>query len=735
MSAFFASLSVVLLYFIILLVMRDAGFGIRDSTLRTPHYALIIPAITGSFLFAFSNPLWFYSVVAEVYTLQQVLTSGVLLLSLRWIQRSQLANFRIIENSQVPILIAYSFGISLANHGTSVLLAPALLFVAFSTPYSAFRMKNISFCIFHFALSLTLYLFLPIRSAQDPFLDWGDPETPSRFWWVLSAQEFQQQMVSLKYSVAGGIVGAIPSFRQALHELPLQYGKMILDDFTIFGLLLSFLGVFWLGRNNWRVLVFTGLIFFINLLYGFLFGADLELEAYLLTSHLVFAIWVGCGIYWLVAVGSGSGRKTLLLLTATFFMPFYTLLTHYPERDLSRNEEAKRYIFQVTEGMKEGEIFLTENSVDLFLLYYLQGVEKKRMDIVPVYLPYLRFDWHRGQINSKLKMQNAKFSIEDILTPSNSIDNAKLVYQSPITNHQSQSFTYTPLTKLSLDPQILHPSGFVFKVSNEPISPEVLQHHRSLQENFVGAIHELPLRDADTRRHFRIVHASLGELFFQRGFFEEAEREYEMGIEMDPEDENLRLNLGLVYEKEGRWEDALAEYETIQNSPITNYQLPITKLQSKIHERIGRIHLRSGNPEKSLHHLERALQLSVSDDPTSRSELHYLLGIAYLKMGKIGDAIHHNEEAIRLQPTFVEAYNNLGICYREQNDTEMALKCFEKSIEVDPRYVEGRYNLGMTYFQLGRMEEARSHFQILLKNDPENPQFSEILGLIGNRSN
>jgi tetratricopeptide (TPR) repeat protein len=422
-------------------------------------------------------------------------------------------------------------------------------------------------------------------------------------------------------------------------------------------------------------------------------------------------------------------------------------------------------VLEVSQRLDEGEVFLTENSVDLCLFYYLQAVENVREDIVPVYLPYLRYGWHREQINEKLLLQNAEFKIEDLLSPSYTLNNDKLKMLIANFDMTNAHFTYTPLTKIQINPELLRPNGFVFEVTDEPLDPEVIQWHKSIQKNFYNNTEFLKLTpdspfhrlDSDTRRHFRILHSSLGEFFYQRGLFDEAVREYQKALKADSLNVHARLNLGLVYERQKKWDLALAEYNQI-GLPHPNRKgfNPIQKLQrifgspeqfslqSEAMDRIGRIYLRKGEPSNAIPYLREALKIHIKrfsdsrfEDPSlkaSLSKLHYNLGKGYLELYVLGkqsanldSSILNFQEAIQYDSTFVEAYNNLGISYREQRNTEQALNIFRKAIELNPDYPESQFNLGMTYMQMGKFSDAKRIFEILVKEYPQNLKFLSIL--------
>jgi tetratricopeptide (TPR) repeat protein len=75
-------------------------------------------------------------------------------------------------------LAAFFAGLGMANHQTLMLsfpgLAAARLWRFFKTPKS--QIRAVLAAVVFFAAGLSLYLFLMLRSAQGPYLDWGNPD-------------------------------------------------------------------------------------------------------------------------------------------------------------------------------------------------------------------------------------------------------------------------------------------------------------------------------------------------------------------------------------------------------------------------------------------------------------------------------------------------------------------------------------------------------------------------------
>lgn len=49
--------------------------------------------------------------------------------------------------------------------------------------------------------------------------------------------------------------------------------------------------------------------------------------------------------------------------------------------------------------------------------------------------------------------------------------------------------------------------------------------------------------------------------------------------------------------------------------------------------------------------------------------------------------------AIAVDPTYVEAINNLGILYRDEWDIHKSIECYKKCVEMDPFTRNANHNL------------------------------------------
>jgi len=118
------------------------------------------------------------------------------------------------------------------------------------------------------------------------------------------------------------------------------------------------------------------------------------------------------------------------------------------------------------------------------------------------------------------------------------------------------------------------------------------------------------------------------------------------------------------------------------------------------------------------------------DTLTSEALIHFNSGVHFYNQREFSKAIQAYQKVIELDPTYVEAYNNLGIIYQMLGDVDKAFGFYQKSTEINPRYEKGYNNLGILLFLKGRYEEAQEVFQKALAINPNNIESHINLGIL-----
>jgi hypothetical protein len=139
--------------------------------------------------FAVSTRVWKIGLHADPHALHLFLAALLLLLLVVWADRQRAAH---PHTDRLIIGAAALFGVSLANHALTLLLAPGVgLYVLLVYPGIVRRFRLVAACVGALVLTtVALYAYLPIRSAMNPLMDYANPETWENFKYVVFGEQF-----------------------------------------------------------------------------------------------------------------------------------------------------------------------------------------------------------------------------------------------------------------------------------------------------------------------------------------------------------------------------------------------------------------------------------------------------------------------------------------------------------------------------------------------------------------
>ncbi|MBN1451018.1 MAG: tetratricopeptide repeat protein [Anaerolineales bacterium] len=103
-------------------------------------------------------------------------------------------------------------------------------------------------------------------------------------------------------------------------------------------------------------------------------------------------------------------------------------------------------------------------------------------------------------------------------------------------------------------------------------------------------------------------------------------------------------------------------------------------------------------------------------------------GNIFNKANNRNEAIRCFSEVIRLQPDFVDAYNNRGNAYRAKGNLDDAIHDYTHAIHIDGDYSKPYYNRGVTRNNKGDMAKAK---QDLIKAISLNPNYGNAYNVLG----
>ncbi len=370
------------IFLFLILSLLSQGF-VRSSSSKIVHLTIkfLIPLIS-TLIFVFTPILWSQATSNEVYALHIFLMTFLIYLTLLWWQNS-------VKNAKLFYLIIFLYGLSFGNHMSSVLLAPAL-FILFLIHYqkSLFIPTRI-FAVFSlFVLGFSIYLFLPIRSSQNPLLDWGNPET----WFA-----FKRHITAWQYQV-----WIFSETSQELSHRFFNYLKLFIQQFPWYLLPVGVLGLVSMLKKHLPVAVFLFLYFLLDIFFGINYTIA-DIQPYFLPSFLIFALWLGLGLGGILAFLLQQVEKSnpanlvsaaVIFPTILLLLPLLNLTRNYREQDQSQNYFAYDFCQNVLKSVEKNGIILT----DVWDLYspwlYIRHIEKQRPDVVFLDKELFRRSWY-----------------------------------------------------------------------------------------------------------------------------------------------------------------------------------------------------------------------------------------------------------------------------------------------------------------------------------------------------
>ncbi len=183
---------------------------------------------------------------------------------------------------------------------------------------------------------------------------------------------------------------------------------------------------------------------------------------------------------------------------------------------------------------------------------------------------------------------------------------------------------------------------------------------------------------------------------------------------------------------------ALAEVKSIQGDSGAAQRLAQEALKKNPDYRpamvtLARDHYRSRRLDLALYTLKGILDGYGEENPPrdkNNAEAHLIRGLIYKEQGLRGPAIQSFTRAIELRPDLVEARVQLASYLLESGNAADAKQHLESAVRYDLDNVHAHLHLGDAYRLLGRTADAKRELEWVQKADPRLAQVHYNLGLL-----
>lgn len=379
-------------------------------------------------LLLFFNPtFWSVAVVQEMYALWILLAVALLACAL-WVRDAAADDGHphrpkpadLTPRAARACAFAFLFGLALANRLDLLLWAPGLLWLAFSKPgqrgavwaglallatpaamlalssnapmallvvgtalwLGAGRPKIAAFGL----LGLSVYLFLPVRSASGPWLDWNHPASLSNFLDSLLRTRYGGTLDLLSKSYAKG---------ELFDENMRLYAKHLWDAFSVPGLAAAAFGVWTAARREPNRALALGAVY---LMSGpiFLLLANMPpnphaiaiVEPHYLLSDLALVLFAAEGVSAAPVPAAWAAAVLAFAIPLVRGVPASeTRRRHYEAPDFARNALL---------SAPKGATLVAKKDVPLYSLWYETVARGRRPDVKVVAQGLAGARWYGG---------------------------------------------------------------------------------------------------------------------------------------------------------------------------------------------------------------------------------------------------------------------------------------------------------------------------------------------------
>ena len=367
-SALLTSMAATVFFFLLLELL--------EYEKKERRHSAIIASVTASLALAFSRTFWFQGLAIEVYSLHVLLICTVMYLFVKGVKTG---------GSRWWLLFAYMVGLSFTNHLTTILLAPALLYWFFAEHrFTKNAFTKIAVLTIPFLAGLSAYLYLPVRAAQQPLFNWGNPQSVERLWWHVTGKQFRVFMFT-----SGD--AAKKQLNYFFNNLPNEY-------FILF-LVLATAGFFILLFSDRKKFIFVSLLFVSCIAYSINYDIH-DIDSYFLLAFIAMAMFIGIGAEKFLRQWPSSFAKRVVIASLVVVLALQ-VQANYMKMDQRQNYLVEDYTKSILLNLPQNAVVISYQW-DYFVAasYYYQRVKNIRPDVTVVDKELLRRSWYFSQMEN-----------------------------------------------------------------------------------------------------------------------------------------------------------------------------------------------------------------------------------------------------------------------------------------------------------------------------------------------
>lgn len=347
-----------------------------------PELMKYLSVLFGGLFLAASKTFWMQSASVEVYSLHLLLISIIIFTLLLAFVKSNITEAP-KHHHWFFLAIALAFGF--ANHMTTLLILPAvayLYFITFGFNIASFKRIGLMLLIF-FPLLILFYAYLPIRAAQNPALNWGNPLDLERILRHISGKQYQVWLFSSAEAAKKQLAYFVENF-------PFEFN---------IGLILTFIGFFAAFIHGKKFFLFTLITFLSTVLYSINYDIN-DIDSYFLLAYIAVAFFISFGVLqiFLLLKDRHLGYSLPIPLLIIFLViQSYITFGKVDQHDVYLFEDYPKAALQSC--TKDALVISYQWDFLVSPAYYIQQIDSFRRDVHIIDKELLRRSWYFNQLN------------------------------------------------------------------------------------------------------------------------------------------------------------------------------------------------------------------------------------------------------------------------------------------------------------------------------------------------
>jgi tetratricopeptide (TPR) repeat protein len=211
------------------------------------------------------------------------------------------------------------------------------------------------------------------------------------------------------------------------------------------------------------------------------------------------------------------------------------------------------------------------------------------------------------------------------------------------------------------------------------------------------------------------AHYNYGAVLQQLGRFDEAEKEYQATLRIDPSYMKVYVNMASLLMSKSKLDEAKKYYDrAIQLDPNSG----------EVHAGYAYLLERLGRADEARAEYENAIRVTPKK---SAARLFYTYGAFLDKRGELDGAIAQYQSALEVDPNLADAHSELATALLTKGDSQKAEAHYLEAARLDPKRADTHSNLGSLLLREGKTSQAIIQYEEALRIDPTLTEAAENL--------